>query len=59
MEYRVFSGSSSLSLFFIIFSCYLSIVSLFGCGLSFAEFEFVFMLALFWFFSVFFDFSCQ
>ena len=59
MECRFFLGSSSLSLFLIIFSYYLSIVSLSGCRLSFAEFEFVFMLALFWFFSALFDFCCQ
>ena len=59
MEYRFFLRSSSLSLFFIIFSGYLGIVSFLGCGLRFAEFGFVFVIALFWFFFAFFVFSCQ
>ena len=35
----------------------LSIVSLLYCGLNFVESEFIFILALFWFLSDFFDFS--
>lgn len=36
-----------------------ALLVLLGCGLRFAEFEFVFVFALFWFFSAFFVFSCQ